>query len=234
MEDTDLKIKLRQMIPQGNKSIIIRPFRPEDRAVVRHICYETSFLERPQLFIQDPDIVADVLTAYSTDYEPEECLVAECDGGVVGYLVGTRDLNRMNQVFFRKMLMPLLWRTLKRGVFLKAQAWQFLWSALKCVLKGDFRFPDFSRQYPASLHINVNKEFHGLNIGKKLIEHYLNHLKTQKVPGVLVSVMTKQGRDFFLHNDFQVLVQTTRSLFCYRLGFDIPQYLLGKKIASNN
>ena len=215
----------------SNKTITVRPFLAPDRAAVRRICYETSFLENPRLYTDDCDVVADVMTAYSTDREPQACFVAVCDGQVVGYCVGVKDLNRMNQVFFKKMLWKIIYRAVKRGTFFKLQTWQFLASTLSCFFKGEFRFPDFSRQYPASLHINIAREFRGHNIGRRLIEEYVRFLRQHKISGVLVSVMTESGKNFFVKNGFEVLFETRRSLFRYRLGRSVPQYLLGRGIA---
>ena len=214
----------------SNKTITVRPFLAQDRASVRRICYETSFLENPRAYTQDKDVVADVMTAYSTDFEPQACFVADYDGKVVGYLVGVKSLGRMNKVFYQEMLWKIICRAFKRGIFFKQEAWQFLASALSCFLKGEFHFPDFSRGYPASLHINITKECRGKKIGEKLIDEYLRFLRQHKIPGVLVSVMTESGKNFFVKNGFEVLFETRRSLFRYRLGRSVPHYLLGKKI----
>lgn len=58
-------------------NIIIRPFRKDDRESVRRISCETAFWgkNRKNIFADD-EILADALTMYFTDYEPESCFVA--------------------------------------------------------------------------------------------------------------------------------------------------------------
>ncbi|GAB4452815.1 MAG: hypothetical protein OHK0029_04450 [Armatimonadaceae bacterium] len=69
--------------------ISIRPYRPSDRRAVEAICEATGLRgELDALFCDRPLFVKLWLSPY-LDGEPEHCVVAEQDGEVVGYLVGS-------------------------------------------------------------------------------------------------------------------------------------------------
>ena len=58
--------------------VTIRPYRPEDRDRLRKIALDTADLGfRPDENIPFPDEIADILTRYYTDYEPESAWVAD-------------------------------------------------------------------------------------------------------------------------------------------------------------
>ena len=69
----------------------VRPYRPEDRPLLRAICADTGFLGRPiDPVFEDRELFADYLTGYYTDVEPESTFVCELNGEVKGYLMGSR------------------------------------------------------------------------------------------------------------------------------------------------
>ena len=50
----------------------IRKYREKDRKAIRDISVKTSFLGNPiEFFVNDKELIADVLTRFYTDYEPE-------------------------------------------------------------------------------------------------------------------------------------------------------------------
>ena len=70
----------------------IRPYRAEDRQVIREICCKTAFRNRGcELFFEDKELFADYGTNYYLEYETDLCFTAELDGKVVGYLLGSSD-----------------------------------------------------------------------------------------------------------------------------------------------
>jgi hypothetical protein len=82
--------------------IFVRQYEPRDREAVRHIAVATALAGRPAaLFMDGDDLLADGLTAYFTDYEPGSCFVAEMNGRVVGYIIGSVDTRAMDRVVGR-------------------------------------------------------------------------------------------------------------------------------------
>jgi len=73
----------------------VRPYRDADHAALRRICIEETslgtFRELSPLFFLDQYCEAD----------PASCFVAEADGAIVGYWVGTLDLARLQRDFPR-------------------------------------------------------------------------------------------------------------------------------------
>ncbi|TBR16101.1 GNAT family N-acetyltransferase, partial [bacterium] len=213
-----------------NENITIRKFLPQDRAEIRRISCETSFLEFPrQEILADDEIIADSLTAYFMDHEPESCFVAVLtDGKVVGYLTGSKNIGRMHKVEFR-MLISLIAKAFKKGLFVKPASWKYFYYSLRSLFRGEFIMPDFSKSYPAVLHINIDKPYRGAGIGEKLIDTYLNYLKEEGVSGVHFGTFSEQAKGFFLKMGFDVIFQSKRTYLKPYTGADANFYIFGRK-----
>jgi hypothetical protein len=132
----------------------IRPYRPEDRADVRHICCATGYMGQPITpFYRDEASFADMFSSYYTDSEPEHVLVVEHETKVVGYLFGARDA--------RKVPDPMLYalkHVFLRGVCFRPGTAGFYWRGLRDVLvdlpKKHRPKIDYDR-YPSNTHNNM-------------------------------------------------------------------------------
>jgi GNAT superfamily N-acetyltransferase len=212
-----------------NPQATIRKFKNEDRAEVRRICCATAFAGRPSsLFFAGDEILADCLTLYFTDYEPESCFVAESRGKVVGYIVGAKDASRIGR---RDFVFRLLLKAITSAALLKPKNLLFIWHCLMSFLKGEFSEPGFSRDYPATLHINVHEDSRGLKIGAGLIDAYLGYLKKEGVRGVHFATMSERASKFFSQQGFERLYKGQRSYFRYILRQELPLYIYGKRLA---
>jgi GNAT superfamily N-acetyltransferase len=199
--------------------------------MVRRISVLTALMGRPSsLFFDDDEILADALTGYFTDFEPASCFVAEWDNTVVGYLLGAKDVRRMESIFSGKIALPLVMRALRRGTFFHRKNLNFLLRLLLSFGKGEFKTPSFLKDYPAVLHINVLEEARATGIGPKLMHAYRGYLKEQGVKGVHCATMSDQGGRFFKKQGFQLLFQGERSTFRYFLGQNVPLYVYGMPI----
>ena len=215
-----------------NKFIVtIRKFHPEDRGAVREISCETAFIRKAGFNrFCDDEILSDVLTLYFTDYEPASCFVAVFSGEVVGYLTGSLNVTKMKIIFINKVVPLIIIKSLRRGIFLKRDTWKFLGNCLTGFLKGDFFSPDFSREYPATLHINIRKDFRGSGIGSRLIADYLIFAKKKKVKGIHFAAASEKAKSFFTKSGFSLLFSTKRAYLKYALGRVLPYYIFGKKL----
>jgi N-acetylglutamate synthase-like GNAT family acetyltransferase len=214
--------------------ISVRTFCGDDKEAVRQISYDTSFAERPQEFIDDKDTVADVLTLYFTEYEPGSCLVAVKGETVVGYLIGTKNAWRMNCIFAIKILPRLLWRACQKGVLWRKKERQLIQHFMISVFKKEFFAPNFLTHYPAVLHINIHQNCRGQKIGSQLISRFMDSLKEKNIKGVHVSTMSEKAKEFFMSMGFDVLYRSKRSWLKYRLGYEVPFYILGKAASRNH
>ncbi len=211
--------------------IVIRQFTKNDRADVRRISCDTAFLGMDnKLFFDNDEILADVLTLYYTDYEPQSCFVAVEEDKVIGYIIGTKDVRRMHITFNKRILPQTIGKALRKGFFKRANNLKFFLHVAVSFLRGEFFAPDFSRKYPATLHINIDKNFRGRKIGEKLIEHYLNYLKEEKVAGIHFGTMSEGAKKFFIKLGFSILFEGKHSYLKYITKQHTPYYILGRKL----
>lgn len=208
---------------------VIRKFEVTDRESVRQISRDTALMgESALLFFQGPEVISDAFSLYFTDHEPGSCFVAEAQGEVVGYLMGAVKKITAEEVFNRKIALPLLFKALISGVFLKLKNLVFIYSCLWDLLKNGIKTPNFSKEYPATFHINIKDGFRGQNIGAQLISAYIKYLKIRGVSGVHLATMSDQAANFFFLQGFKQLYRGKRSYFKHVLHKDVPLYIFGK------
>jgi GNAT superfamily N-acetyltransferase len=216
-----------------NSNIAIRAYAPSDRQDIRRISVQTAFLEQPiELFLNDSEILADILTQYYTDHEPESCFVAIEQDRVIGYLTGAKNTVAAQKIFKSKILIPLIKKALKRNILASSATLRLFCHIVTSFLKGEFADPDFSKEYPATLHINIDKDYRGRHVGSQLIDHYLAFLSSHQINGVHFGSFSEQARNFFTQKGFALLHQGQRSYLRYRIGRTLNYYIFGKKITS--
>jgi GNAT superfamily N-acetyltransferase len=100
---------------EPSQMVNIRRYQKSDREAVRTICCDTGFLGNPiDPIYRDRELFADLITNPYLDYEPEWTLVAEADGQVAGYILGSVKANFSRTLMFSgfqtacKMLSRLL------------------------------------------------------------------------------------------------------------------------------
>lgn len=170
----------------------VRPYRPEDREAVRHICFVTGYIGEPvEWQWADEASFADLFTSWYTDHEPESAFVAERDGRVVGYLLGCRDTGRMGNPGA-----PLRRHLLPRGLLFKPGTAPVLWRGLyDAVVDGARnRLPDdpfLDDRWPAHLHIDLRREARGQGVGARLMGRWLDVLREHEVPGCHLGTMAE-------------------------------------------
>ena len=190
----------RQSGVNPEQRLAVRPFEPKDRGAVREICCDTADRGEPvENFFDDRELVADLVTRYYTDFEPQSSWVAECDGNVVGYLTGTLDTTRCRQVTFRRITPRAVWHAVRRGVLWRASTWRMLWN-----MRHDWQRARSIGQialieYPAHFHVNVRKGFRGKKLAPQLMERFFEQVKAAGVRGVHANVHggNVNGRHFF-------------------------------------
>lgn len=209
----------------------IRKYEAGDRLIVRRIFYDTAFMGEPaSVFFDGEKIISDALTLYFTDYEPESCFVAEVNGSIVGCLIGAKSRIYAEKITRNKIAPALLWEVLTAGVIFKKKNFIFIFNCLVSMIKGEFNESDFNKEFPAILHINVQKGYRGFDIGSKLINTYLDYLKAQMIPGLHLATVSTDAAQFFLRQGFVLLHQGKRSYFRHILHKDIPLYIYGRKL----
>jgi len=209
------------------EEIVIRPYSESDRQAVRQIAYDTAFFgDSASVFFDDREILQDYLTAYFIDYEPQSCFVAEADSGIVGYLMGAKDSRARR----RGLASRLLFKAIRHNIILRKKSAVFIFSCLKSFFKGEFRAPDFSCRYPATLHINIKPGFRNQGIGSRLIAAYLDYLKREEITGLHFATLSEQAARLYERLGFSLLYKSCRSYFRPILQRDIFCYVYGKKL----
>lgn len=203
----------RQVAVNPEPRLAVRPFEPRDREAVREICCDTADRGEPvESFFDDRELVADLVTRYYTDFEPQSSWVAECDGNVVGYLTGTLDTARCRQVTIRCITPRAVWHAVLRGVLWRASTWRLLWN-----MRHDWRRARSAGrlalvEYPAHLHVNVRKGFRGKNLAPQLMQKFFEQVKGAGLRGVHANVHrgNVNGRRFFEAMGFSPLAPSAQ------------------------
>lgn len=210
--------------------VTIRKYSDIDKREIRNISCETAFLSAPRENIFDDDeILADFLTLYFTDFEPESSYVAIEGSKVIGYITGATNVKVMRKTII-KIMPRLIIHAIFRGVFLRKITRSFAIHATLSFLKGEFFAPDFAEMFPATLHINIDKDYRRLKIGTRLMETYIDYLKEKNIKGVHLGTMSESGKLFFTKLGFRVLFEGRRSYMSYYLKAAVPYYILGRSL----
>lgn len=184
---------------------IIRPYRPSDRAAIRDICCGTADLGEPlgPLF-SDHELVADALTRYYTDIEPESCWVAETDGAIVGYVNGAISTRRYARHMAWRIMPAAALRAVCRGALCRAETWRLILAGFRNLRGQARRMRTGVATFPAHLHVNLIKPARGRGLGGRLLHTFLAHAASRAVPGVQATVRAdnRPGRHFFEHAGF--------------------------------
>jgi ribosomal protein S18 acetylase RimI-like enzyme len=186
---------------------VLRPYAPVDRAAVRALCCETAYGEVPlESFFPDRDLFADLMTGYYLEGEPESAWVAETAGRVVGYLLGCRDTRRQRRVQAARVVPAALAGFARRGGLVRMATWRLVSANLRLPRRGE-RFAE--ERYPAHLHLGLDAEHRGKDLGHRLVAAFLGQLRQAGVPGVHAVVLAENsgGRHFFEQLEFQPLAR---------------------------
>jgi len=216
-----------------SKEIIIREYKRNDREAIREIACDTAFMGEPaEKFFTGREFLADFLTLYQTDYEPQSTFIAEKEGKVIGYLSGAKNEKTMDLIFIIKILPIAALKLIFKGYIFKKDNFLFILLNIYSFLKGEFYAPAFiKKDYPAILHINVDKNYRSSGIGRRLIEAYLSYLKKEKIRGVHLTTQSDKSFKFFEIAGFKILYETKRSYFKHIFKKSIKYSYYGKKLS---
>ena len=168
---------------------LVRHYETRDRIAIRHICCETADRGKPiGPSFHDRELFADLLTSYYTDYEPQSVWVAEHSGQVIGYVTGCLDSQRYRRITAWRIVPKAMWDAARRGSLWSAPSVRLLWAGFQTWLRGGFRIRHFLRDYPAHVHINLQEGFRGRQVGRQLVERFVEQVRDAGRPGVHASV----------------------------------------------
>lgn len=176
---------------------MVRPYRAEDRQMVRDVCYATGYMgDSPEWYWRDVESFADLWSRYYTDREPESVFVAtRPDGMVVGYLLGCVDTAKEDE--FNRLVG---YHALRRYCLLRPGTAGYMWRTMADVLRDNVigrrpvPSPLHDQRWPAHLHINLLPEARAGGIGRRLMMLWLDRLRQLDAPGCHVETMAENSR----------------------------------------
>lgn len=208
---------------------IVRPYKRFDREAVFKIAADTAFFgEAVEKFMEDRTLFCDSFCAYYTDVANDTCWVAEVDQIVVGYLLGCAQ-TRLIRVGFLENVGPLLIRNFVRK---KYHLGHLTWTYLKGLARANLFHESVSandKLYPAHLHVNLDRAYRGMGIGRELIEAFLSQLREMGVAGVHLKTTSENMAACALYEKmgFRLLEVRKTSLWRPWLGRDIENRCYG-------
>jgi len=173
--------------------------------MIREIACDTADMGEPvESFFGDREVVVDLLTRYYTDYESESLWVAEYERKIIGYLTGSLNTRRYFRVMAWRLVPQIVIKSIFRGVFLRQDTWRLFNSAIKTGWLGGFRRNIPLDKYPAHLHLNIQKGFRSQDVGKRLVERFIEQVEVRGLRGIHLAVRQDnvRARKFFEHLGF--------------------------------
>lgn len=175
----------------------IRRYQNCDAEDVRTVCLSTSNIRICRKKIIKNALI-NVFCNYYIEQEPQNCYVAADEKGqVIGYILCAINFD--------------VWKENFRKTYLKKSNNP----VTRLIGEGTIRgMQDFSKEFPAHLHIDIMPEFQGHSIGSELMEALINHLRGLKIKGLMLSVGADNSRGihFYQKNGFQELHKGKREV----------------------
>ncbi|MGQ9735291.1 MAG: GNAT family N-acetyltransferase [Thermaceae bacterium] len=162
----------------------LRPARTEDLFAIAHLSHATALMGKPGHFFPSETLWGELFV--------RPCLESSCcsfvweeQGEILGYILGSCHPRPLLVDLLRRL--PLL--LLKILLFTYGPPWPYLRYLLRLLLYPNPKAP--YQEYPAHLHIAVDPKAQGQGLGQKLMEAFIDCLKTQGIPGVQLSTTRK-------------------------------------------
>ncbi|MGH7954260.1 MAG: GNAT family N-acetyltransferase, partial [Limisphaerales bacterium] len=152
------------------------PYERRDRDAVRRICCDTGLWGNPiEMLFNDREIFADLFTSPYLNYEPEWALVAEDEGRIVGYLLGSIcpnfDFTLMRSGF--QTTIKMLGRFAAGRYARHPRSRRFI----RWLLTAGFWEQPKHPASAAHLHVDIEKSHRGQGIGRLLWQTYEKKLR---------------------------------------------------------
>jgi len=186
--------------------VSVRRYRPEDRDSVRRVCIETGLKGHLTSLFEDTELFADLWLDPYLRGEPEACWVAEVDGEVVGYLVGSQrpGFKRRSVRHLAGPLAKLAWRLLRGRYRHHPPSERFA----RWMLTRSWREAPRSPTGWPSFHFNVSESARGARaLGDELIAAFCDDARASGHSHFFIQVFASQ-RDrplpFYVRVGFEI------------------------------
>jgi GNAT superfamily N-acetyltransferase len=197
------------------KSVCIRPYRREDREAICQLCCDTGFLGRPvDSLFQDRELFAELFTRPYLDHEPEWGTVAESNGRVVGYLLGSvcRNFGLLQMLAGFQTATKMVVRLAAGDYVNHPRSRKFIRWLFTAGFSEQPRHP----RGAAHLHFDIHKDYWGCGIALRLWRAYERRLRAagvQKCYGAFFSYPGRRPELVYARYGFTVFDRRRTTLF---------------------
>jgi ribosomal protein S18 acetylase RimI-like enzyme len=171
-------------------SFTIRPYHPSDLYSLYEICLKTGDGgEDATHRYRDPQLLGHVYAAPYAVFEPDLCFVLTHAGAPVGYILGTRDSASFAERCERDWFPALRSRyPLPTAEDRSPDA-----GMIRAIHERHTVDPEFE-EYPAHLHIDLLPIGQGQGWGQRMMQTFLDQLRTLGIAGVHLGVGLRNER----------------------------------------
>ncbi|HEU6448607.1 MAG TPA: hypothetical protein VFV23_09250 [Verrucomicrobiae bacterium] len=217
----------------GDNHLLIRRYRPEDRAAIRRICCDTGFMGNPieQIFC-DREIFADLFTEPYLEYESDYAWVADAGGRVVGYLLGS-----ISPKFDYTLLYSGFQATIK--MILRAAAGRYAQHPrtkhfIRWLLTNGYREQPKHPNRAAHLHVDIDRQYRGHGLAYRLWLAYEGQLHAAGVKqcyGAFFSWPKRRPENGYSRFGFSVFDRKPTTMFQPDISDPVEVVCVHKKMA---
>ena len=193
----------------------IRSYKFADTSAAYKICLKTgnSGQDATHLF-SDPLVLGHIYVGPYMEFEPQSVFILEDDQGPCGYIMGVLDSQKYYQWMHSEWLPKI------RVDYKKPTGDPDTWNETEKITDLLFQpesqrlFPDF----PAHLHIDLLSRAQGKGQGKLMMDHFIDYIGHNKIPGVHLELSVNNNRAFRFYCKYglQELDRNNESIF---MGF---------------
>ncbi|HVU99800.1 MAG TPA: GNAT family N-acetyltransferase [Verrucomicrobiae bacterium] len=193
----------------------VRRYRESDRPAIRRLCCDTGFLGNPiDPVFHDREIFADLFTGPYLEREADWAFVAEVDGKVVGYLLGSVckwfDLMQMRNG------LPIASKTVGKLLTGRYASHPRSKRFVRWLLTTGYWEQPKHPAGAAHLHFNLQNEYRGRGIARRLWEAYEERLHAAGVKecyGSFFSHPRRRPEQAYARYGFSVFDRRRTTLF---------------------
>tara|TARA_B100000073_G_scaffold99305_1_gene78948 strand:- start:172 stop:768 length:597 start_codon:yes stop_codon:yes gene_type:complete len=188
----------------------IRRYHITDLSSLYKICLLTGYNGNDATpFLKDTDLVGHLFAAPYAFFEPDLCFILVQNSIPSGYILGTRDSMR-----FYEQCEKNWFPKLRERYPLSPKKNDSLESIFLQYLHQNHNAFEWSKSYPAHLHIDILPNAQGKGYGRKLIETFFTELQSQNIQGVhlIVSKSNQNAIGFYQQIGLQKLQELDESI----------------------
>ncbi|MFX1517709.1 MAG: GNAT family N-acetyltransferase [Promethearchaeota archaeon] len=215
----------------------IRGYEPKDRKDVINVCWLTGYMgESAAGHFDDPYLFGLLFCLYYTDYEPENCFVAEDEkiGQVIGYILSSLDSNKQEEQFRKYMIRKITLRAFLYTLWRHPRTFKVLWH-FKKTWDEEPKIPNekiLLAPYPAHLHIDIIPGYQSQGIGTQLMSTLENHLIANNIKGVHLGTSERNIKavQFYRKLNFSVIYEGPSGYGMWPDALEVKPLILAKKV----